>query len=82
MVLSLCIHRNIWVVNSRAYYPQTQGAVKQANKVCKARLRVVQSTASGTINKCDWARYLPLIQRVINKTRPESLPTGITPYKA
>ena len=82
LVTPLCIRRNIRVVNGRAYHPQTQGGIEQANKVCKARLRAAQGDAPGAVNKCDWKRYLSVIQRIVNETGPEGLPDGITPYYA
>jgi hypothetical protein len=79
--MPLCIGRNVRIVNSRAYHPQTQGAIEQTNKVCKARLRAAQSAASSEINPQIWKRHLPQVRKVINTTRPFSLPEGITPYK-
>ena len=52
--MPLCISQNIQIVNSRAYYPQTQQAVKQANKVYKARLQTAQTAAGTEINPQIW----------------------------
>ena len=41
-VLALCLSRGTRVVNGRAYYPQSQGSIKVANKIFKARLRAAQ----------------------------------------
>ena len=79
--MPLCVSRNIRIVNGRAYYPQTQGAIKQANKVCKARLQAAQAASSAARNARIWVRYLPQVARVINTIRPISLPKGVTPYK-
>jgi len=80
--MPLCVGRNVRIVNGRAYHPQTQGAIEQANKVCKARLRAAQSAASGAYNPRIWVRYLPQVARVVNTIRPISLPKGVTPYEA
>ena len=80
--MPLCVGRNVRIVNGRAYHPQTQGAIEQANKVCKVRLRAAQSAVNGDFDPCIWAVYLPQVARVINTVRPISLPRGLTPYKA
>ena len=80
--MPLCVSRNVRIVNGNAYHPQTQGAIEQANTVCKVRLRAAQSAATGDFDPCIWAVYLPQIARVVNTVRPISLPRGLTPYEA
>ena len=69
-------------MNGRAYHPQTQGAIEQTNKVCKARLQAAQTATSAEINPRIWVKYLPQVARVVNTIRPISLPAGVTPYEA
>jgi len=38
----LCDARGTRIVNGRAYHPQSQGSIKVANKIFKARLRAAQ----------------------------------------
>lgn len=80
--MPLCVGRNVRIVNGRAYHPQTQGAIEQANKVCKVRLRAAQAAATGEFDPCVWMVYLPRVARVVNTIRPLSLPRGLTPYEA
>lgn len=80
--MPLCIGRNIRIVNGRAYHPQSQGAIEQANKVCKVRLYAAQSADTGEANPSVWVIYLPQVARVVNTIRPISLPAGVTPYEA
>jgi len=77
-VLELCKVRNIRVVNGRSYHPQSQGAIEQPNKTFKARLRAVQAQTGSR----EWVCFLPQIALIVNTTRPESLPAGVTPWQA
>ena len=45
-VKALCKSRGTKVVNRRAYYLQSQGSIEVANKIFKARLRVIQKDTS------------------------------------
>jgi hypothetical protein len=65
------------VINGRAYHPQTQGSVEKANDIFKQRLYACQAE----YNTTEWVRFLPEIARVVNSTRPSSLPARMTPYE-
>jgi len=76
-VKALCKSRGTKVVNGRAYHPQSQGSIEVANKIFKARLRAAQKDTGIK----EWVQLLLIIAWVINTTRPETLPRGITPFQ-
>ena len=69
-VLELCKTRNIQPITGRAYYPQTQGSIEQANKTFKNRLRVLQME----LGIKGWVELLPRIARIINTSTNRALP--------
>jgi hypothetical protein len=77
-VLALAALNSIPIINSRAYHPETQGAVEKANQIFKARLFVCQAEAG--VGFSDWVRFLPEIALCVNTVRPLSLPAYIIPF--
>jgi len=76
-LLKLLNSHGIPVINGRAYHPQTQGSVEKANDIFKQRLYACQAE----YNTTEWVRFLPEIVRVVNSTRPSSLPARVTPFE-
>ena len=74
-VLELCKTRNIQPITGRAYYPQTQGSIEQANKTFKNRLRALQME----LGIKGWVELLPRIARIINTSTNRALPQGVIP---
>ena len=65
------------MVRSRAYHPQTQGSVENANGTFKTRL-LATSLEIGTRK---WVGQLPDIISIINTTSNAHLPRHMTPYE-
>ena len=73
-VLLLCKDRNINTITGRAYYPQSQGSIEQANKTFKSKLRAIQIETR--IKK--QAYLLSKITKIINSSISFVLPQGVT----
>ena len=74
-VTTFCKSRNINTISGRAYHPQSQGSVEQANKTFKSKLRAIQME-TGTK---EGVSLLPKIAKIINTSTNEALPRGTTP---
>lgn len=74
-VLNLCRSRNIQPIHGRAYHPQSQGSIKQANKTFKDRLRALQME----LGIKTWVHLLPRIAKIINTSHNRALPKAVTP---
>ena len=42
-VIEICKKRGIKIIYRRAYYPQSQGSIKVANRIFKKRLQAIQA---------------------------------------
>ena len=73
-VLLLCRDRNINTITGRAYHPQSQGSIEQANKTFKSKLRAIQME-TGTKK---WAHLLSKIAKIMNSSTSFVLPRGVT----
>ena len=45
-VIEICKQRGIKIIRGRAYYPQSQGSIKIANRIFKRRLRAARADTS------------------------------------
>ena len=76
-VIEVYKQRGIKIIRGRAYYPQSQGSIKVANRIFKKRLRAARADTGIQ----SWIQLLPLIAWVINTTATGALPKGNTPYE-